>query len=238
MSPRRHEHDIQRRTAFTLLEVLLVIIIMSVMASVLLMDLDGILHRDDLPESTRRVQAALAMCRAEAMNNTRRYRLRFHKDGTIDITRQLDPLVAAHLVGQIKTDWAGNELLVGDVWVESVQKLPSGPPPLNVQDEELDLTKYDTELPTAVAEMSAPAEIWFEPDGTSGSARWTLRKKDGTGTRMLLDGRFGRVTMEDVPRIVDQTVERPQALPAEEKNLGIVTNEREVLDEMRKGEPQ
>jgi prepilin-type N-terminal cleavage/methylation domain-containing protein len=227
-----------RPRAFTLIEVLLSLVILSVVVSVFWMSYDGMRHQEDLPESVRRIRSAVAMCRAKAMEEGRRYRMRIHRDGTIDLTRQLDPMIAPHLFGHIRNDWAYEALLLDDVWVESVQPMPDGPPPIGVVDDQLELTKYDIEEPIAVGELEAPLEIWFEPDGTSTSARWTLRHAAGPAIRMLLDGRVGRITTDQPPETDkdDRKPERPQAISAEEKTVGIVENEAEALNQARKGE--
>lgn len=227
-----------RPRAFTLIEVLLSLVILGVIVSVFWMSYDDVRHQEDLPESARRIRSAIAMCRAQGMSEGRRYRLRIHRDGTIDLTRQLDPMVAPHLVGRIRTDWAYEVLLLDNVWVESVQPMPEGPPPIGVVDDQLELTKYDIEEPTMVEELEGPVELWFEPDGTSSSARWTLRHGAGPTIRMLLDGRVGRITTDQPPTADndDRKPQRPQPISVEEKTAGIVENEAEALDQARKGD--
>lgn len=222
---------------FTLFELILTLFLLGLLASILWINLDATQHSEDLPESVRRMKSAIAMCRAEAMREGRRYRLRFHRDGSIDITRQLDPIAAPHLACRIASDWAQAPVLLGDVWIEAVQPMPDGPPPIGVEDDELQLTKFDIEAATPVAEMQQPFELWFEPDGTSTSARWILRHAYGTGVRMLLDGRVGRITTDDPPAMEDNTrPERPQAVPIEEKTNGVVEDAAAALAEYQRGD--
>ncbi|MGE3316494.1 MAG: Tfp pilus assembly protein FimT/FimU [Planctomycetaceae bacterium] len=221
------------RSAFTLIEVLLVIFLLSILFIVLLVEIGPMQRAEDLPESSRRIKAMIAMCRAEAMSNAQRYRLRFFRDGTIDLTHQLDPLIAPHLFSRVKKDWATIPLLIGDTWVESILPLPDGPPPILVEDDELDLEQFDEDEPVVITTLEQPFEMWFEPDGTSTSARWTLREVSGRGLQMMLDGRVGRVTIESTPRIETETIERPEAILPEERTLNIVENPKETLEELR-----
>lgn len=219
--------------AFTLIEVLLVIMILSVLFVVLMIEIGPMQRQYDLPQSAKRIKSMIAMCRAEAMANAQRYRLRIHRDGTLDLTRQLDPLLAPHLYAKVKKDWAHTQLLIGDTWVESILPLPDGPPPILVEDNELDIDEFDEEEPTPIAMLERPFELWFEADGTSNSARWTLREERGRGLRMMLDGRVGRITIEDVPRLEEEEIERPEPVLADEKTQNIVEDPQETLNELR-----
>lgn len=223
------------RRAFTLIEVLVTLVLIGVLATVLWINVSATQHAEDLPESARRMKGMISMCRAQAMGEGRRYRLRVHRDGTLDVTRQLDPLIAPHLNGVIRADWANIEMLIGDVWIESVQPMPEGPPPLNVEDDKLDLTKYDEGEPTPVAEMERALEIWFEPDGTSSSVRWTLRHVEGSGIRMLLDGRLGRITADSADWANARgRPQRPEPISSEERMTGIVEDEAQALEQYRR----
>lgn len=225
------------RRGFTLFELILTLFLLGLLASILWTNLEETRHSQDLPESVLRMKSAIAMCRAEAMRDGRRYRLRVHRDGTLDITRQLDPIAAPHLCSRLQADWAQAALLLGDVWIESVQPMPEGPPPVGVEDDALELTKFDIGTPTAVGEMERPFEFWFEPDGTSTSARWTVRHVRSNGVRMLLDGRVGRITTDEPPKLEHNAPpQRPAAVAIEEKATGVVEDEAAALAEYQRGD--
>lgn len=216
---------LRRRAAFTLLEVLLVIVMLGVLAALTWPDLAGLTRTERLDESARRLKTTVAMARAEAMSQSRRFRLSLRQDGTVRLTRQLDPLKSPQTFVRVREAWARVPLTLEGAWIEGVLDLPSGPPPINVEDELIEFAEF-LEVPVKVADLPSPLEINFEPDGTSNSARWVLRDALGRGLQMTLDGRLGRVIVEEVERIDPDQIERPPkieedlaALDAEEQRL-------------------
>jgi len=207
-----------QRRAFTLLEVLLVISLLGLLASFLWPVFGDVGDNKQLDESAERVKALVAMCRAEAMNESRRYRLTFRIDGSIKLTRQLDPIDAPHIFVRVREDWASTAILLEKVWVESVLPLQDGPPPLLVEDDHIDFYDEDElELePLRVDEMEEAFLLDFRPDGTSASARWVLRDEYGRGVQMTLDGRVGRLDVAPAERLAAEDVDRPPPLPADD----------------------
>lgn len=175
---------------------------------------------EQLAESVRRIRSAVAMCRAQAMNEARRYRLSFRPSGQLRITAQEDPLTAPHNYVDVRQDWVLTPLLQEDVWVEEIQSLPGGPPPIDVSDEEVatgdGVQEFDqfAVTPVAVTELEEPFHLEFLPDGSSNSARWVLRDLRGRGMRVTLDGRLGRVAATPVDPLDEDSVKRPD-FPAE-----------------------
>jgi prepilin-type N-terminal cleavage/methylation domain-containing protein len=201
---------------FTLLEVLMVIAILAVLVAFAWPDFAAASAGEQLKESAQRMRALIAMCRAEAMNETVCYRIKFRLDGGVRVHRQADALKAPQLYITPRTDWARQDLLLEDVWVEAVQELPEGPPPIQIIDEQLEFPEMAVE-PQRIEEFDQPCEINFEPSGNCNSLRWVLRDTRGQGLLMTLDGRLGRVTLADWPAVLLSDLQRPQRLPEEEE---------------------
>lgn len=200
-----------RRRAFTLLEVLLVVVLLAVLAAFVWPDMQGFTRAARLEESADRLRGVVAMSRARAMSEAARYRVSFVRDGSVHLTRQRDPLAAPNEYVAVREPWATRPLLQDAVWVDAFQPLPQGPPPIRVEDELVEFTDFD-EDPRPIVDAAEPHAIDFEPDGTSGSARWVLRDDSGRGFRMTLDGRLGRVHVEPVERLAADAVRRPPKL--------------------------
>lgn len=197
-----------RREAFTLLELLLVIVILGVIASFVWPEFSPAAKAEQLDESTRRLKSLVAMCRAEAMNDARNYRITLRLDGRVWVTRQFDSLLAPQAYVRVRAPWAQTEFVLEDVWVEAVRELPDGPPPLVVVDEDIDFDDEELEL-FVLDELETPLVLEFRPNGSSNSATWTLRDGLGRGRQMTLDGRLGRVTIVPLESLRADEVERP-----------------------------
>ncbi|RMF73038.1 MAG: prepilin-type N-terminal cleavage/methylation domain-containing protein, partial [Planctomycetota bacterium] len=74
-----------RHRALTLLEVLLVVALLGVLFAVTLPSFSSSVEHEQLNESAMRMKALVGMCRAQAMNESRRYRLIFEVDGSVRI---------------------------------------------------------------------------------------------------------------------------------------------------------
>ena len=206
-----------RHKGFTLLEVLLVITLLSVLAAFAWPDFQSSSRAKHLAESSERLQTMIVMCRAEAMNETVRHRIRIRPDGSVRILRQADPLKAPHLYIRPRVDWASTPVLLDDVWVEAIQLLPEGPPPLFIIDDKLQFPDAVIE-PVSLEEMGGPIDLDFEPDGTvSNSLRCVLRDTRGLSVLVTLDGRLGRVTIEDWKALPAEQVRRLDPWPEEEE---------------------
>ena len=220
----------RRRHAFTLLEVLIVIALIGLLVALTLPNLYRAMETEQLNESAARFKAMIAMCRAEAMNEAREYRITTRADGTLKIERQLDAIYAPHVFVPIKAQWASSPVLLERVWVESIVDLPEGPPPFDVEDELVEFDEMVLE-PVPVGMMDRPLLVRFAPDGISDSAEWVLRDQDGHGLKITLDGRLGRVTIIGEERISDGQIERPELMDFDDEDLLAGTTERELLAE-------
>lgn len=204
------------RSAFTLLELLLVVMLVGVLAYFAWPDFTGQSRREQLVESERRMKALVAMCRAEAMNQARQYRITFRTDGRVDVTRQRDPLVAPHEFVAILEDWANTRFLLDGVWVAALQPLRDGPAPILIEDDNIEFTELEDD-PTDIAEIEASYELTFQPDGQSSSMRWVLRDTGGHGVLMTLDGRLGRVESAEAADIPEGEAQAPELQADETK---------------------
>ncbi len=201
------------RRAFTLLEVLLVVSILAMLAMFTWPSFQGTSDRARLDESVRRLKTLIAMCRAEAMTETRCYRITFRLDGSIKLRRQLDPITHPQVYIPVQREWANLAFMLDGVWVESVCLLPDGPPPVQVEDElkTFDHMERDFE-PIDIENFEQPIDITFNPDGTSRSLRWLIRDDTGRGFQLTLDGRVGRLAVEELPTLKPGEVEPPPAI--------------------------
>lgn len=202
------------RSAFTLFEVLLVILLIAILAGFAWPQLSGTSRAENLDESVSRMKALIAMCRAQSMNESRGHRIIFRADGTLKLLRQLDPIEAPHQYVPIADQWGRQQVLLDDVWVDGVIPLPEGPPPLNVQDDLIEFAEFD-EVSKPVADIEGGVQLTFKADGSSESLRWIMRDQRGRGVEMTLDGRLGNVFIAPSAMLHEQEVVRPKALDLE-----------------------
>jgi len=202
----------RRVTGFTLFEVLLVIAIMAVLAAFAWPTFFGEREASGLRESATRLKALVNMCRAEAMNESRRYRIEFLQDGSVELSAQQDALDAPEQYVDVSTDWSRGEMIVKDVWIESILALPGGPPPVLINDENIEFADEKDYVQLKVQELDRPQQLNFETDGSCDSARWVLRDALGRGLEMTLDGRLGRIEFKPLEPIKPENLERPAAL--------------------------
>lgn len=205
---RARRTGMESRGAFTLFEILLVIVILALLAMVTLPMFSGSYDAEHMPESSKRIRSLMAMARASAMNDALRYRVTFERDGTLSVTRQKDAITAPHEYNPVAQAWADQDFVLPSAWIESVRVLPHGPPPLNVEDELVEF-KSDENEPLELASYEAEPYIDFQPDGSSLSARWILRDARGLGLQMTLDGRLGRVAIQDAETIAKDDANPP-----------------------------
>lgn len=207
--------------AFTLLEILLVILIVVVVTAMVVPSFSDATGAEQLPESAYRLKALVAMCRAEAMNDARRIRIAFRQDGDVRVYAQEDPLLAPQSFLPVEKDWARGPHLLENAWIEAVQALPYGPAPVLVEDDVIEFTTIEEE-PVPVTSLESPLHLEFEPDGSSGSARWIVRDAAGRGNLMTLDGRLGRVQVEHAAPVDRKSLVRPQPIEKEEEPKAVL----------------
>ncbi len=209
----------RRRSALTLLEVLIVVVLIGLLVAFAWPNFGAAGRAGQLEESVRRFKAVVNLCRAEAMNQARRYRLSIRLDGTLRVSRQGDALQAPDEYYRVRANWAETPVLLDDVWIEGVLALPYGPPPIYIENEDIVFTEEeDGELEVPLIEdLDEEVAVDFEPDGTCDSIRWTLRDALGRGVQLTLDGRIGRIQVEPLPRIPEDELERPEREPIDDE---------------------
>jgi prepilin-type N-terminal cleavage/methylation domain-containing protein len=207
------------RRAVTLLELLLAISILAMLAMFTWPSFYSTAEHERLDESVRRLRTLVAMCRAEAMSDMRCYRITFRLDGSMKLRQQLDPIAHPQVYIPVQKEWANLGFLLDGVWIESICLLPDGPPPVQVDDELKVFENMERDFePVEIEKFQDPVEITFNPDGTSRSLRWIMRDDVGRGAQMTLDGRLGRVTIEDVESLKEGEAQRPPEINLEQES--------------------
>lgn len=205
-----------RHSGFTLIELLLVVTIIGAIVAFAWPDFQAASDHRRLIESAERTRTLVSMCRAEAMNESRRYRIEFRVDGSVRTRVQLDPIHAPHLYNPVDAPWGRTQVLLTDVWVEALEVLPEGPAPIRIIDEELELTESEIDL-LPIDEYENDVVVDIEPDGACPSLRWVLRDAAGRALLVTLDGRLGRVSIEPWETLERDEVIRPEPLPDDEE---------------------
>src|SRR5512139_1309699 len=112
------------RRGFTLTELLLVIMLIGLVVAFAWPELTTSAEAQQFREAAFGVRGLVAMCRAQEMQQTQRYRLRIRQEGSLSVKRQADSLKAPHLYITPPVDCARSSPLPDNVWIESVQLLP------------------------------------------------------------------------------------------------------------------
>lgn len=198
-----------RRSAFTLLELMLVLGVLALLAFFVVPNFRSPIQRSYLPSSGERLRALITLTRANAMLDGLRYRLRFldDRDEVWDdfsdyerrqpyIEKESEPVDQPGEFFPVLASWAQPETFLGQVWC---YQLRFGEPTFESVLAELE----DQEFANQREEEQRKAELgleegdeWvliFEPDGTS---EWmTFRLIDAP------QDDFDERAMEDYPQL-------------------------------------
>lgn len=132
-SRRRCRQAPQMRTnhsAFTLLEVVLVMALLVIIASAAVPTFIQEIRRQELPESARKMRALITLVRAHAALDGKRYRIRFAEEDETTrpgrehqpiIECEEDPFLDPELFTEVNTPWSNQIVLVGHVWCAEVR---------------------------------------------------------------------------------------------------------------------
>ncbi|HEY3245458.1 MAG TPA: GspH/FimT family pseudopilin [Phycisphaerae bacterium] len=235
-----------RRTALTLLELLLVIGLLTILAGLVFPNMLGLIERERLPQSAEQVRSLLQMTRANAMFDGRRYRIRFtdpqrseHTDEARQpiIEREDDPLENPEKFNPVGYPWARGVTLHEQVWCAQV--LP-GKPYLDEGQVAYDAPPVPPN--TVDREKSDPLRpaIYFDPNGMSSWATFRITTaplgtepadlKDKPVIDVIFDGETGlawlqrpfypeeidMLTKHDWPPVLRSDFLRPQPLTEDE----------------------
>ena len=162
------------QSAFTLLEVVLVVSILAALAALVLPNLIGQIEGKRLPTSAEQMRSLITMTRANAMFDGKRYRIRFPLEDELDdegddrqplIEREDDPVTEPGIFNPVKAHWVYGETLLRDVWC--IQVRPGKPTIERIKDgfESSDIAERLDEMFEDQDPDYPPLVI--EPDGTS-----------------------------------------------------------------------
>jgi hypothetical protein len=172
----------QESAAFTLLEVTLVIALLVVISAIAIPNFAHQIERETLPGSGRQLRSLLALARANASFEGKRYRVRFPKDEEKDslggdrqplIEREDDPIHEPEVFKPVTAPWAVGNTLLGKVWCAEVRL---GRPTID------DLRKRRTKITKAAEDLLRQKEefdperppLFIEPEGSSEWATFVL----------------------------------------------------------------
>lgn len=172
-----------RRTAYTLLELILVIVLLAAVAGVVYPRLANSAEDRALRASAQQMRSLLELVRAQAQWDGLRYRIRMAKAEELDQTgddrqpiveREKDPLNAPNEWTPVLADWAQRQVYREDVWCiqvrlgrPTVDTLMN--PDVKLDDELLSLGHdFDPDYPPVI----------FEPDGSAPWATFVVTQVD------------------------------------------------------------
>lgn len=121
---------VNRRSAYTLLEIVLVAGLLVLIASLTVPRLTHLLEREELTGSARQLRSLVTLVRAHAAWDGKRYRIRFPEDQETDplggtrqpiIEREDDPLEKPEQFVTVEDPWALGTTLLKDTWVAEVR---------------------------------------------------------------------------------------------------------------------
>jgi prepilin-type N-terminal cleavage/methylation domain-containing protein len=174
---------IRKHSAFTLLEILLVVGLLAILAAMVVPNLFSRLTREQLPQSANQMRALLQLTRAHAMLEGRRLRIRFPREDEIDgqgeqrqpiVEIEDDPIEYPDDFRPLLDAWAMGETLQRGVRCAQVRL---GKPTIELLLGEVDedrqtLEDIEKDLDLKLDEGFPP--LIFETDGTSEWATFVL----------------------------------------------------------------
>ncbi len=173
-----------RASAFTLLEVLLVIALLAGMAAIVWPSLGSQQSRAELDNAASQLASFLSMSRSTAMSTGRRYRCVFSENGLIaTIEVEDNPIEFPGVFERLKSHWARLDLAESNVVCEMVD-LTGYRKIIRMKEREL----IEEEMPLALHE---PVE--FFPDGRCDSGLIVLVGSSGRRLYLRLNGFTGAV---------------------------------------------
>jgi hypothetical protein len=192
----------QKSPAFTLLEVTLAIGLLVVISAIAIPNFVGQIEREELPGSGRQLRSLLALARANASFEGKRYRIRFPKEKEKEkdalggdqqplIEREDDPIRNPEVFHEVTAPWAFGKTLLGKVWCVEVRLGRPTIEDLRVRREKI--TEVSDELLRSPENFEPEyPPLYIEPDGSSEWATFTLTNAP-RGTKID--------ELEDHPRI-------------------------------------
>jgi type II secretory pathway pseudopilin PulG len=200
------------RRAFTLLEVGLVVGLLVLISAMVVPTFIEQIKGDALARSGRQLRSLIALVRANAAFDGKRYRIRFPNEDELDlfggqrqplIEREDDPIDDPEIFNLVTVAWTINETLLGDVWCAEVRM---GRP--TVEETQALRKRVAEDIEEKLEEAFGKEELDprrpplnIEPDGTSEWATFVLTDappdievdslEDYAAVELIVDGPLG-----------------------------------------------
>jgi len=187
---RRYAMSNPKARAFTMLELLLVIVVMIVLTAIIVPNVRTRTAAGKIEYASRQLTGLLQLARSEAMATGKTYRLRFEVGGTkAMIEEELDPLKQPGVYEPVDAHWSTVDLGAGNVQCLVIEFDP-WETLLREQEENV----LDKEEKKEDEKLLPP--ILFYPDGTSDTATILLGNKDGWNYTLTINGLTGKILVE------------------------------------------
>lgn len=182
--------ELTTRRAFTLLEVSVVVVLLVVITAMVVPNFVRQIRGEELPRSAKQLRSLIALVRANASLDGKRYQVRFPNDDEVDalggrqqprIEREDDPILEPEVFSLVTAPWAVGKTLLGDVWCAEVRL---GRP--TIEDIKERRRRAAEGVEQTLEETFQDIDPWrppllIEPDGTSEWATFVLTTApDGT----------------------------------------------------------
>jgi len=207
----------RRARGFTLVEIVLVVGLVLLITALAAPRLTHLLEREELPGSGRQLRSLIALVRANAAFDGKRYRIRFPEQEETDsvgeqrqpiVERELDPIRYPEEFVEVTSPWAVGNTLLADVWcaevrlgrptIERLQRLREAR-----SEVESKLRKEFENLEEFVPERPP---VYVEPDGSSEWATFVLTQapreidiedlEDHPRIELIIEGTTGLAWMQ------------------------------------------
>jgi prepilin-type N-terminal cleavage/methylation domain-containing protein len=195
---------IENRTkarAFTLLELLLVMVIIVVLAMVIWPNIGSQNSSTRLEVSADQLASLLKLARSGAMSTGSMYRCVFETEGMYAVIEtEVDPLQQPGVFEPLQSHWARLDMGKDQIRCLTVEfdEWES-----RLKAREAELTEGQEQIP---GEGISPP-IMFYPDGTSDSASIVLGDNDNHSVTLTLNGLTGQISLEKGNKLDENTVQ-------------------------------
>ena len=187
---RRSSGKTTKARAFTLLELLLVIVILMTLAALVWPNLGNRTSGGKLEFAARQLTSLLRMARSQSMSTGKLYRCRFERDGLrAVIEEETDGPQSSGAFEPLKADWAVVELGADNIKCLAVQ---FDPWETQLRDQE---TKVLDKDPENNKDLLYPPLVFY-PNGTLDSATILLGNAEGRNFTLTINGLTGQILTE------------------------------------------
>jgi len=173
------------KSAYTLVEVLLVVVLLAAISAMALPNFLRDLEREQLPGSARRLRSLIALTRANAAFDGKRYRIRFPTKDDEDpllgrrqpmVEREDNPIDEPEVFNQVTAPWAIQKTFLRDI--RCIEVRPGRPTIAALQE----LRKLREDIKRSLEQQNKRDQqfdpmhppLYIEPDGSSDWATFVL----------------------------------------------------------------